>query len=251
MPVVLVLIALAPVRAVVAGVALLGACQIVALLVLAGVEYGHVHASFAGTPTLNDTGRGAGNTALLFICASLPLYLGAEVRGGARAVRGVLVAAVAGVGAAFLVAAIPLATVPDALRSAAVPGVSIAQAYSGRAFAVTVGLLTAGSSLALIVAEYLALGRLISWLHGPPLRTTLAWIGVPFVLADVISLVDPDGFYDDLLMPSLGALYVSQLIVFLAFPRFRRGLPALALAVPAAALAVWGFYVLVAGGASS
>jgi len=216
--------------------------------VLAGVEYGHVHASFAGTPNLNDTGRGAGNTALLFVCASLPLYLGAEVRGGARTVRPVLLAAVAGVGAAFLLAAIPLAGVPDALRFAAVPGASIAQAYSGRAFAVTVGLLTAGSSLALIVAEYLALARLIHWLHGPPLRTTLAWIAVPFVTADAISLVNPDRFYHDLLTPSLVALYVSQLLVFLAFPRFRRGPLALTLSALAAGLAAWGIYTLFAGG---
>ena len=78
-----------------------------------------------------------------------------------------LVAAVAVVGAAFLAAAIPLAR-PNELRNAAVPGAAIAQAYSGRGPAVTVGLLTAGSTLALIVAEYLALARLLHWLHGPP-----------------------------------------------------------------------------------
>ena len=56
---------------------------------------------------------------------------------------------------------------------------------------------------------------------------------MPFILADAISLVDPDRFYDDLLKPSLGALFVSQLVVFLAFPRFRRG----PLALGAAAVA--------------
>jgi len=250
-PVALVLVALAPVRAVLTAVAALGALQLVALLVLAGVEYGHTRGSFAGTPTLDGTGRGTGNAALLFVCASLPLYLGAEVGGGARTVRRGVVGAVGVVGAASLVAVIPLSAVPDALRSSAVPGFSIAQAYGGRGFGVTIGLLTAAGALGLIVAEYLALGRLLRWQHGLPLRTTLAWIGVPFVTADVISLVDPDGFYDDLLKPSLAALYTSQLVVFLVFPRFRRSAPAVVLAGVAAALSAWGMYVLFAGGGSS
>ncbi|MGH3002462.1 MAG: hypothetical protein ACRDM1_07375, partial [Gaiellaceae bacterium] len=133
----------------------------------------------------------------------------------------------------------------------AVPGAAIAQAYGGRGLAVAVGLLTAGSVLALIVAEYLALGRLLHWLHGPPVRTVLMWIGVPFVAADVISLIDPDRFYDDLLKPSLGALFVAQLIVFGVFPRFRRTLVALSAAAIASGLAAWGLYTLVSGAAST
>jgi len=245
LPIVLVLIVLAPVRLVLIGVAALAASQLVALPVLAGVSFAHVPSvSFAGTPTLNATGRGAGNAALLYVCASLPLYVGAETRGRARTVRRVLPAAVAVVGAMFLIAAIPLASVPETLRNADVPGAAIAQAYSGRALAVIVGALTAASILTLIVAEYLALGRLIHWLHGFPLRTTLAWIAVPFVIADAISLVNPTSFYTDLLKPSLVALFVSQLLVFAVFPRFRRGPLAYALAVPAVALAAWGVYGL-------
>jgi hypothetical protein len=118
-------------------------------------------------------------------------------------------------------------------------GAAIAQAYGGRALAVTVGLLTAGSMLTLIVAEYLALGRLIHWLHGLPLRATLAWNGVPFVIADALSLVNPDRFYNDLLTPSRAALYVSQLLVFLVFPRFRRGALGFGLAALAIPLAGW------------
>src|SRR5262249_48002152 len=144
-------------------------------------------------------GRATGSTALVFICASLPLYLAPEVRGGSQTVRRGLVAAVAVVGAAFLAASIPLANVPDELRDAPVPGAAVAAAYSGRALEVTVGLLTVGSTLALIVAEYLALARLVHWLHGPPVRSVLRWIAVPFVAADAISLANPDRFYSDLL----------------------------------------------------
>ena len=165
--------------------------------------------------------------------------------------RRTLVAAVAIVGAAFLVAAIPLAAVPESLRNTSVPGAAIAQAYSGRGLAVTVGILTAGGTLALVVAEYLALARLLRWLHGVPIRTSYAWIAVPFLALDAVSIAFPDRFYDDLLKPSLGALFVSQLIVFLVFPRFRRGLAAVAGALIASGLAAWGLYTLIAGSAAT
>ena len=169
-----------------------------------GEELSHVGARFAAHPGVDATGRATGGAALLFVCASLPLYFGGEVSGGSRTMRRALVAAVAIVGAAFLVAAIPLAAVPESLRNTSVPGAAIAQAYSGRGLAVTVGLLTAGGTLALVVAEYLALARLLQWLHGVPIRTSYAWIAVPFLALDAISIAFPDRFYDDLLKPSLG-----------------------------------------------
>lgn len=251
LPAALVGVALAPVRWVLAGLGVLAAAQLALLLVLGGLELDRAGARFASHPGVDATGRATGGTALLFVCASLPLYLGAEVRGGSRTVRRGLTLAVAVVGAAFLVSAIPLAAVPASLRDAAVPGAAIAQAYGGRGLAVAVGLLTAGGTLALIVAEYLALGRLLHWLHGFSVRSVLAWIAVPFLAADAISLVNPDRFYDDLLKPSLGALFVSQLLVFLVFPRFRRGALAVGAAAIASGLATWGLYTLVAGGASS
>jgi len=251
LPVVLVALALTPVRLVLAILGVLAAAQLVVMLVLAGVEFSHTSPSLASHPGLDATGRATGGTALLFICASLPLYLAAEVRGGSRTVRRGLGAAVAVVGIAFLLTSIPLASVPDDLRDAAVPGAAIAGAYSGRGLAVTVGLLTAASTLALIVAEYLALARLLHWLHGPPVRSVLRWIAVPFVAADAISLVNPDRFYADLLKPSLGMLFASQLLVFLVFPRFRRGALAIGAAAIAATLAAWGLYTVIAGGAST
>ena len=251
LPVALVLVALAPLQPVVAALGLLAAAQVVALLVLAGVELRHAGAGFASHPSVNDTGRAAGGSALLFVCASLPLYLGAEVRGGSRTVRRVLAGSVALVGAAFLLAALPLSHVPSSLRDAAVPGAAIAQAYSGRGLAVAVGLLTAGSALALIVAEYLALGRLLHWLHGPPVRTAIAWAAVPFLALDAISILDPARFYDDLIRPSLGALFVSQAVVFLCFAWSRRSVVALAGSAVATGLMGWGFTTLLYGSAAS
>ena len=251
LPVAIVLLVLAPVRLALALLVLVGLAQLVLMLVLGGVTLDHVPVRFAHEPSVDPIGRGVGGTALLFLCASLPLYLGAEVRGGSRTVRRGLTAAVAVVGACFFVAALPLATVPGALRDFPVPAATIAKYYSGRPLEVAVALGIAAGTLALIVAEYLALGRLLHWLHGLPLRRTLVWIAGPFVIADAISLIDPEAFYEKLLKPSLGALFVSQLIVFLVFPLFRRGVRWLPLVVVASALAVWGFYTLVAGSAST
>jgi amino acid transporter len=251
LPVAIVLLALGPVRPLLAGLGVLAAVQLALLVVMSVIELRHVgHVPFSAA-SAHDTGQAAAATALLFICASLPLYLGAEVRGGSRVVRRGLVLALGLTGVAFFLAAFPLAAVPDELLESEVPGAAIAQAYSGRELAVVVGLVTALSILSLIVAEYLALGRLIHWLHGFQLRAVLMWIAVPFVLGDAISLIDPDRFYDDLLKPSLGALFVSQLIVFAVFPLYRRGAAALGLAAVSAALAVWGLYQLIAGTAST
>ena len=240
-----------PVRPVLATLGVLGAAQVVVLLVLAGFEFSHAGAQFASHPSVNDTGRATGGTALLFVCASLPLYFGGEIAGGSRTMRRVLVAAVALVGAAFLVSAIPLGAVPASMRNAAVPGAAIAQAYSGRSLAVVVGILTAAGTLALVVAEYLALARLFRWLHGIPLTTSYAWIAVPFLGLDAISLASPNRFYDDLLKPSLGALFVAQIVVFLVFPRFRRNVPAVVAAAIASGLAGWGLYTLIFGSAAT
>ena len=251
LPAAIVAFVFVPVRGVLAVLALLGVAQVAALVVVGAFELRHVGAVFASSPNVNDTGRATGGVALLFVCASLPLYFGAELAGGGRTMRRTLTAAVALVGAAFLLSAIPLASVPGSLRGAAVPGAAIARAYSGRPLEIVVGILTAAGTVALIVAEYLALARLLRWLHGIPLQASYVWIAVPFLALDAISLADPGRFYDDLLKPSLGALFVSQLVVFAVFPRFRRGAASVAAALVASGLAGWGLYTLIVGSAAT
>jgi hypothetical protein len=251
LPVAIVLLVLAPVRWALVTLLVLGVAQLGLLLALGWVELSHVPARFAANPSVDPTGRAVGGTALLFVCASLPLYLGAEVRGGSRTVRRGLAFAVTIVGVCFFVAALGIATVPGALRDFPLPAAAIAKYYSGRSLEMAMALGIATGTLALIVAEYLALGRLLHWLHGLPLQRTLAWIAVPFVAADAFSLINPGAFYDKLLKPSLGALFISQLIVFVVFPLFRRGFRWLPLVAIASGLAVWGFYTLVAGSAST
>ena len=251
LPVAIVLLVLAPLRLALVSLLAVGLAQLVLLLVLGGVMLANVPARFAEQPEADPTARAVAGTALLFICSSLPLYLGAEVRGRSRTVRRGLAVAVAVVGLCFFVAALGMSTVPNPLFEFPVPAAAIAKYYSGRPLEVAVALGVGIGTLALVVAEYLALGRLLHWLHGPPLRRVLIWIAVPFVAADVISLINPDEFYDKLLKPSLGALFISQLIVFLVFPLFQRGLRWIPLVGIASGLAAWGFYTLVAGTAST
>jgi len=250
-PVAIVVLVLAPLRLALVSLLVVGLAQLVLLLVLGGVTLGHVPVRVAADPEADPTARAVAGTALLFICSSLPLYLGAEVRGRGRTVRRGLVFAVAIVALCFFVAALGMSTVPRVLLDFPVPAAAIAKYYSGRSLEVAVALGIAVGTLALIVAEYLALGRLLHWLHGPPLRRVLLWIAVPFIAADVISLINPEQFYDKLLKPSLGALFISQLIVFLVFPLFQRGLRWLPLVAIASGLAAWGFYILVSGTAST
>ena len=140
LPVAIVGCALAPLAPLLYGIGAIAVVQLVLLGTLGGIELAHTApVRFAGAGA-NATARATAGTALLFVCASLPLYLGGEVRGGSRTIRRGLVVAVAAVAAAFLVAAVPLARVPESVRDSAVPGAAIAQAYAGRGLAVAVGL---------------------------------------------------------------------------------------------------------------
>jgi hypothetical protein len=251
LPIAIVVLVLAPVRLALLSLLVVGVAQLGLLIALGAVQYKHLPTHFATKPSGDPIGRAVAATALLFICASLPFYLGAEVRGGSRTVRRGVAVAVAVVGLCFFIAALPMSAAADALLHTPVPAEAIAHYYGSRSLAVAVGLGIAAGTLALIVAEYLALGRLIHWMYGPPLRRVLVWIAVPFVAADALSLINPQEFYDKLFKPSLGALFISQLIVFVVFPLFKRGLRWLPLVAVASGLMIWGFYTLVAGSAST
>ncbi|HSP71013.1 MAG TPA: hypothetical protein VLN26_01520, partial [Gaiellaceae bacterium] len=59
-------------------------------------------------------------------------------------------------------------------------------------------------------------------------------------------------FYAKTITPSLGALWLSQLLVFLAYPLYRRRRERLTvldlgLAASSAALVAWGFYLVASG----
>jgi amino acid transporter len=224
--------------------------QLVIVLGLAVLMLQHAGtsaSSFTRVPPVDHLARGSSNVALLFLCGSLPLFLGAEVVGGGRTVRRTLVVAGLVVAGYLVFAAWPLAAVDPRLTHANLPGYAIASAYSGRTMAIAVGVGGAVSVTGLIVAEYLALSRLLHAVTRVPVRKLLLWIGVPFVAFDALSLIDPESFDKNVLRPSLIALFLSQLIVFGVFPvyRARRGrlTPVdVLIAVGAFALMAWGLY---------
>jgi amino acid transporter len=224
--------------------------QLVIVLGLAVLMLQHAGtsaSSFTRLPPVDHLARGSSNVALLFLCGSLPLFLGAEVVGGGRTVRRTLVVAGLVVAGYLVFAAWPLAAVDPRLTHANLPGYAIASAYSGRTMAIAVGVGGAVSVTGLIVAEYLALSRLLHAVTRVPVRKLLLWIGVPFVAFDALSLIDPESFDKNVLRPSLIALFLSQLIVFGVFPvyRARRGrlTPVdVLIAAGAFALMAWGLY---------
>ena len=250
MPAAITLAVLAPIRGLLSGVLALAAAQLALMLVLGILEFVHVGApgsSFVPNTSAHTTAQATAAISLLFLCASLPLFFGGEVQGANRTIRAALLTAFLVVAACTLFAVVPLAAIPQQLRGSAIPGLAIAQAYGGRELAIAVGVGTAASVAALIIIEYLALGRLAHAMLRTPLRPTLAAIAVPFIAADAISLINPQRFYDDLLRVSLVALFLSQLVVFAVYPRFRRiherlRPQDLAVAVIASALMIYGIY---------
>ena len=225
--------------------------QLALLLALGVIELSnsaqpaHSLAPHVGASTLLDGGLAL---SVLFVCASLPLFFGSEVRGGTRAIRAGIIAAFCAVSAYLLVVAIPFSQMPPELRSAAIPGMAIADAYSSHTLAVAIGLTTVISIVGIIVIEFLALGRLANFVLGVPIRMALVVIAVPFIAVDAISLINPEGIYQKLLRPSLIALFTAQAIVFLVYPLYRRGIdrrgwiaPTLVAAL-AAAVMIYGLY---------
>jgi hypothetical protein len=259
LPAAIFLLVLAPLRLVLGAVGLAALGQLVLVAALATVAFRHTgsHGSPLTAHTHADSlGRGVGGVALLFVCSSLPLFFAADVRGGARAVRGGLGLAYCAVAVVLVGASVPLASVPSTYLDADLPGVAIARAYSGRALEVAVGVGSAVSVAGLIVLEFLALGRLWHWVAGASVRSSLVAFGIPFVVADAVSIAAPERFYSDLLRPSLVALWLSQLIVFAAFPLLRLGrrralAPGAALATVACALSGYGLYLAIASNVGS
>ena len=247
-PVVLAAIMLSGRTATLAVLGLLALGQMVLVLVLAGVTIGHdapAH-SFAVPAASSDLTKAGAQVALLYICGSLPLFLGGELRQPSRTIRRVLPLAYAAVAVSVTAAVFPLAENP-AFTRAAIPGMSVAQVFSGRGLAVAVGVGVAVSTAGVMLVEYLALSRLLARLTARPMRQIIGVLSVVLVVSAPITLIDPDRIYDDLLKPSLVALWLSQLVVFVAYPWFRARFERLhavdlALAAGASAFAIYGIY---------
>lgn len=237
-------------RAALAAVAALAAGQVLVLALLWLVGTAHLGAP-AGTLALHGAAgpviHGAADTSLLFVCASLPLFFGGEVIGGGRAMRrGLVIGTALATGSVLLGATVWTAAGP-ALLGAPIPGVALARAAGGGGFADLVGLGVVGSIGGVVVAEYFALGRVLHAMSGRSLSRTTGMVAAGFVAASFLSLINPDAFYNDLVKPSLVALWISQLMVFVVYPlwaaRRRRLTPGVvAVGGFASALMAYGLY---------
>jgi amino acid transporter len=237
-------------------IGLIAAGQLVLAAALSGVTLANVTtpaSSFGASAPAGSLAIASGQTALLYICGSLPFFLGGELGGNLRQAfrttrRGLLGAYLATV-IVIIAAVAPLAADP-ALTQGEIPGMTVAERFVGHGFAVTVGIGVVVSVAGVILVEYLALSRLTIAVTSWPLRRVIVGIGVIMVATAPVLLINPDQIYDDLLRPSLFALWLSQLVTFAVYPRFvaRRGgrvLPALVLAAGASALAVYGLWTTI------
>ena len=235
----------------------IAASQLVLGGILDGVTVAHLSlpaSSFGASASAGSIATAGAQSSLLYICAGLPLFLGGELATPAPTIRRGLIGAYLVTVVIIVLAVAPLAAAPGLARTD-IPGVELTAQFASTGLARVIGIGIAISVAGVILCEYLALTRLAAAAGGWATRRAAIVIGATIVAAAPLSLIDPDGFYDDLARPSLVALWLSQLIVFAAFPRFavRRGLrlaPALALAAVACSLAGYGLYTSIASPAS-
>jgi hypothetical protein len=262
-PVVLAGVMIAGRRVALLVIGLVAAGQLALAATLSGVTLANVAtpaSSFGASAPAGSLAIASGQTALLYICGSLPFFLGGELGGRVRTfgiTRRALLGAYLATAAVILAAVAPLAAEP-ALTQEEIPGMAVAERFVGHGFAVTIGIGVAVSVAGVILVEYLALSRLTVAVTAWPLRKVIIGIGVVLVATAPVLLINPDPIYNDLLTPSLFALWLSQLVTFAVYPRFvarhggrvggRNGgrlLTAIVLSAGASALAVYGLWVTI------
>jgi amino acid transporter len=233
-------------------IGLIAGTQIVLAGILDAVTLAHITtpaSTFARGAPAGAAAKASAQTSLLFVCGSLPLFLGGELARPARTIRRGLSGAFFLTALVVILAVAPLAAAPGLLRTQ-IPGVSVAQEFSGTGLATAIGIGVAVSTAGVILCEYLALTRLVGAIGQWRPRPVTVGIGALLVLAAPISLIDPEGFYTALIKPSLIALWLSQLIVFIVYPQFAARyrqpvLAALTVSLIASALAGYGLWTAV------
>ena len=237
-------------------IGMLAAGQLVLVGALASVTVGHdapAH-SFAVPAASTDVANASGQLALLFVCGSLPLFLGGEVTRPRRTIRRGLLGGYLLTAAGVAAVIFPFEQNPAFLREP-IPGMSVAQVFSGHSLAVAIGVGVAASVVGVMLVEFLALSRLLCAVLKRPPSVIIRALSAVLVLSAPITLLAPVRIYEDLLKPSLVALWLSQLVVFAVYPRFaRRGghtrRSDWALSLGATAFAGFGFYSVIWGGGS-
>jgi hypothetical protein len=238
-------------------IGLIAAGQVVLVIALDVVTVGHLStpvSSFAAGAPAGSLAKAGAQTSLLFVCGSLPLFLGGELANPARTIRRGLSASYLLTALVVVLAVAPFAAAPGLARTT-IPGVSIAEQFSGRTFADAIGIGVAVSTAGVMLCEYLALSRLIHAISSIRINRVTVALGVAMIVAAPFVLIDPQGFYNTLSMPSLVALWLSQLIVFAVYPRFAvrhgaRRLSAWMVGAGASGIAIYGVVTALAQNSS-
>jgi hypothetical protein len=232
--------------------ALMAVGQLVLVGVLDGVTLANIAtpaSSFGASAPAAPLAKATAQTSLLYVCGSLPLFLGGELMTPVRTIRRGLVGAYAVTALVVIAAVAPLAASPG-LTGTDVPGVSVVAQFAGPGLAEAVGVGVGVSIAGVMLCEYLALTRLLHAIGSWRISAVTVGLGVVFVAAAPLTLIDPQGVYSALLRPSLVALWLSQLVVFAVYPRLarrtgRRMLPAWTLSLIAGGLAIYGLWTAV------
>jgi amino acid transporter len=259
LPLVLVTMVLAPIRWSMIALTAVAAAQVALVALMASLAMrssGAWTSSFLGRGELVSVTSASANMSLLFICSGLPLFLATEVRGDSRTVRSGLVTGWGTTAVLSVMAAVPLSAVSQRLLSSELAGVGIADRSTVPAFADLIGIGTAVSVAGVMAVEFLAMTRLAHAVTKQPVRKISRVLAGGFVAVSAMSLTNPEQVYQDLLMPSLVALWLAQLIVVAVYPRFaamRSGLRLSDMAVAAGgvALMAYGLYTAVGGSVST
>jgi hypothetical protein len=229
---------------------LIAAIQLILAVMLGGITLAHLSPVVSGAhQSGGDLLQTTAQSSLLYICGSLPLFLGGELARPAVTIKRGLIGAYVVTVLLVAIAVVPLAGSPQ-LLDAPIPGMAVIAKFSGHGLAEVLGIGIALSIAGVMLAEYVAVGRLLHAVGGWHLRPVNAMIAVIVVVAAPLTLIDPSGIYSALIKPSLVALWLSQLIVFAVYPRFARKhgqrlLPAWTLTIVAGALAVYGVYITI------
>jgi hypothetical protein len=229
--------------------ALMAVGQVALAGVLDGVTLANLAtpvSSFVPSAPVAPLAKATAQTSLLYVCGSLPLFLGGELRTPVRTIRRGLIGAYAVTVLVVVAAVAPLAAAPG-LTGTDVPGVSVVAQFAGHGLAEAVGVGVAVSIAGVMLCEYLALTRLLHAVSSWRISAITVALGAAFVAAAPLVLIDPQGVYTTLARPSLVALWLSQLVVFAVYPRFARGtgrrlLPAWTLSLIAGGLAIYGLW---------
>jgi amino acid transporter len=249
-PVILALVILAGRRTTLIVTAVIGFGQLALAAGLDGVTLRNLGApieSFGLGAPGGSLATAAAQTSLLYVCASLPLFLGGETP--VRTVRRGLIVAYVATAAVILAAVFPFAADP-VLAHSEIPGMTVAGLFAGPGFAMVIGIGVVVSVCGVMLVEYLALTRLVPVVTSWRRRPVAIGIGIAIVVVAPFSLINPDVFYDSLLKVSLVALWLSQLVVFATYPWFirkigGRAIPAWILAVIASAFTIYGIWATI------